>query len=105
MTKRIIDGKRYDTKTATLVAEWSNDYSCNDFKWCEEDLYRTPRGNWFTHGSGGPMSKYAESCGSGWSGSRNKIQALTAAEAQEWLERHDEDAALEEYFGASIEDA
>lgn len=104
--KKIIDGKRYDTTTATEVAEWDNGLGYSDFKHCGETLYRTPRGNWFTVGYGGPMSRYARSTGTNsTSGSRDVFQVLTAAAAREWLERHGETAAIEQHFGAEIEDA
>lgn len=106
MTKKIIDKKRYDTETATLVAEWSNGLSYSDFNHCEEDLYRTKSGNWFTCGSGGPRSSYSRSTGqNSWSGSANVIRALSHDEAREWLERNDEAEALETYFADQIADA
>lgn len=41
--KRIIDGKKYDTETAACIATWDNGYYGNDFKRCEESLYRTKK--------------------------------------------------------------
>ena len=106
MTKAIINGKRYNTETADFVASWSNGYSYSDFKHCEEDLYRTKRGSWFTVGSGGPLSGYSRSVGqNSWSGSSDVIRPLDADEARRWLERHGETAALETYFPDVIEDA
>lgn len=106
MTKKIIDGKRYDTETAEQVASWSNGLSYSDFNHCEEDLYRTKRGNWFTCGSGGPRSSYCRPAGQdSWTGSSNIIRALSPAEAREWLENHNETDALERFFPEQIEDA
>lgn len=105
MVKKIIDGKRYDTATAMLVATYSNGLDYSDFKHCEEELYRTPRGNWFICGSGGPLSAYSEPCGGGYCGSKDKIRPLTPVEAMAWLERHGETDALEENFQANVEDA
>ena len=31
--KKIIEGKKYDTDTSTLVAEWEADFLANDFNW------------------------------------------------------------------------
>lgn len=60
MTMRaVIDGKRYDTETAVLVAEWHNGRNISDFNHCDESLYRTKRGSWFIAGSGGANSAYA----------------------------------------------
>jgi hypothetical protein len=105
MTKKIIDGKRYDTDTAIEVAKTSNGLGSGDFKNFSEKLYRTKRGNWFTCGSGGPLSSYATRCGDGYSGSSDVIRAMSANEARDWLERENETYALEEYFSDSVEDA
>lgn len=65
--KAIINGKRYNTETATEVA--SDGYGLpNDFRSWEEVLYLTPRGNWFLWGKGGPMTKYRQDTGNGWTG-------------------------------------
>lgn len=47
MTKKIINGKLYNTETATLVGRWWNKYSIHDFKYCEESLYRKKTGEFF----------------------------------------------------------
>jgi hypothetical protein len=102
--KKIIEGKKYDTDTATMIA--SAESSCNrsDFGWWEEDLYRTPRGRYFVAGSGGPMSKYSRSIdANNWSGGEG-MEVLTDAEALAWCERHSVDAdVIAEHF--QIEDA
>jgi hypothetical protein len=105
MPKAIIEGKRYNTETATKVANHSFSYS-SDFRWVHEDLYCTPKGAWFICGSGGPMSKYARSIGqNSWSGTRNAIVPITAKEAKKFLEDEGETDAIEEYFSESITDA
>ncbi len=106
MTIRIIDGKRYNTETATLVARWSNNYAPNDFEYCAEKLYRTPRGNWFTEGKGGAMSKYSQPgfCG-GWTGNADVITPQSPDEALAWLEERNEVDAIERYFSGNVEDA
>lgn len=71
--KKIINRKMYDTDTSTFVAEWSNDYSTHDFKWCVEKLYRKKTGEYFIEGEGGPMSKYAETCGNSMIGGKDII--------------------------------
>lgn len=85
--QRIIDGKRYNTETATLVASESYGYK-GDFRYWDEDLYRTPRGRWFIWGEGGPMSRWARSTGqNSWCGGQG-ILALSEAEALAWCEQH-----------------
>ena len=102
--KAIINGKRYDTQTATEIDHYSNQYSRNDFKYYEEGLYKTKAGNWFLKGTGGPMTKYARPAGNMTTGGP-AIIPLSATEAREWLEHTKNLAALEEHFGAEMQDA
>lgn len=71
--KAIIEGKRYNTETATEIAYYSwGSYS--DFEHVEETLYRTENGAWFLVGGGGPKSTYAKPLsGSGLAGSSNNL--------------------------------
>ncbi len=106
MTIRIIDGKRYNTDSATEVADWSNNYYPGDFEHCREALYLTPKGSWFTCGSGGAMSKYSRPAfGGGLTGDSEVITPLSPDEALAWLEERDELEAIERYFGDNVEDA
>ena len=95
--KRIIDGKKYDTDTARFVA--SDEDHRGDFRyWCE-DLYCKRTGEYFLYGEGGPMSKYAKSCGcNSWTGSE-AIVPLTESEARKWAEHHMSVDAYEAEFG------
>ena len=34
MKIKIVDGKRYNTETADLIAEWDNEYYPGDLKYC-----------------------------------------------------------------------
>lgn len=104
--KSIINGKRYDTDTATEIGKYWNGCSSGDFNNCTEGLYLTKGGSWFIAGHGGPMSSYAESCegGRGRTGG-SAIRPLTAAEARQWLEDHGETEALEKHFASEITDA
>lgn len=103
--KAIMNGKRYDTTAATLVAEdHGGGYNFRDFHYWEEQLFRTERGTWFLFGRGGGLSHYAVSVAGG-SGYGERIIPLTAEEARNWLEAHHAIAALEQLFGEEIEDA
>lgn len=62
--KRVIDGKVYDTETATAICELACHHYKGDFNWHETTLYRTKRGAYFLAGEGGPMSMWAEPEGS-----------------------------------------
>ena len=96
--KKIINGKLYDTETAKRVGFWSNAGGWRDFSHIEESLYRKRTGEFFLHGEGGPMTKYAESTGqNSWSGG-SKIIPLSAANARKWAEEHLEADEYAEIF-------
>lgn len=102
--RKVINGKRYDTETATRIASrWEGD-GLGDARFISEDLYRTPRGAWFIHGQGGALSMYGVPVGNAWS-SGERIRTLSPEGAMEWLESHDHLGALEKYFGDTLEDA
>lgn len=86
--KKIIEGKLYNTETAILIGSTSNNVSKLDFKYFEEDLYRTKKGAWFLAGKGGPLSNYATPVeGGGWTGGENIIPISEEA-AKDWVEKH-----------------
>lgn len=94
--KKIINNKVYDTDTARKLGEWSNAGGWSDFNHIEETLYQKRTGEYFLHGEGGPMTKYAVSCGNNsWSGGE-KIIPLTYENARKWAEeRLDADEYIE----------
>jgi len=47
--RQIIKGLIYDTNTATIVAQGDNGLFINDHWYRAEELYRTPRGNYFVY--------------------------------------------------------
>ena len=96
--KKIINGKKYDTETATKVACWDNGYYSSDFDFEAATLYRKKTGEYFIHGEGGARSQYATHYGSSW-GYGETIRPLTIDEAKEWSERHMDGDSYEEEFG------
>ena len=88
--KRIIEGKCYDTATATEVASSYYSYK-GDFDWVEETLYRTKSGRYFMHGMGGAHTRWCWYDENIWRGDGEGIVALTPAEAVEWLEANGKD--------------
>lgn len=103
-TKAIINGKRYNTQTATKLASYGNNLGDNDFRYLSEALYKTPKGEYFLSGAGGANTKYSISEGNTrWNGSR--IDVLTPDQARAWLEEHQKLEALESEFGKDIIDA
>lgn len=86
--KKIIKGKLYDTETAKEIASRSHGEGPRDFRYYCETLYKKRTGEYFLHGEGGPMSRYAESCGlNQWTGGE-KIIPLDYKAATEWGEEN-----------------
>lgn len=95
--KKIIKNRLYDTDTAKVIGEYV--YSNRrDFSFYEETLYKKKNGEYFLHGIGGGLSKYAESTGTNTWGGGEKIMPLTTDRAQEWAEQHlDTDEYIKEF--------
>ena len=102
--KKIIKGKVYDTETATELASYSNGGTWRDFSHFEETLYRKRNGEFFLHGEGGPMTRYAEAQGQNSCSGGARFMPLTYQEAQEWAEKHLDGDGYEEIFGPVVED-
>lgn len=102
--KKIINGKVYDTGKAKELA--SDSYSnSRDFRHWSEVLYQKRTGEFFLHGEGGPMSRYAERVEqNSWSGGE-QIIPLTYDSARQWAEEHLSGDEYEEIFGEVSEDA
>lgn len=102
--KKIINGKMYDTDKARYLGGDSYSNSGDFHHWTEE-LYVKRTGEYFLYGTGGPMTKYAESTGQNtWSGGE-KIIPLTPHNAMKWAEEHLRAEDYEEIFGLPDEDA
>ncbi len=102
--RAIIDRKRYDTEMATEVARIESGHNLSDTEYFTEGLYVTLKYSWFLAGWGNARSPYATVAGSARS-SGERVTVLTPGEAVEWLEEHGKVDAIEDYFGALIEDA
>ena len=100
ITKKVIDGKVYNTKTAELVDSWSNNLGHRDFRVDSEDLYKTKKGAWFIAGEGGAMSKWCESYPDR-QGPGEDIIAISPNEAKKWLENHSSAEIYEEHFDST----
>ena len=100
--KKVINGKLYNTETATEICsyEYSNR---GDFHYCQETLYVTKKGAYFIYGVGGPASKYSETVGQNeWSGGA-AINVLTEAEARKFTEANATPETYAEFFGEAEE--
>lgn len=95
--QQVIDGKKYDTETATLLAEYSNDYPPGDFSSIEEALYLTSKGAYFLAGEGGAATRYSKPVGKACTGG-TKIIALTKEEALAWCEETGNSKAALKHF-------
>jgi hypothetical protein len=91
--RKVIDGKCFDTETATLLAEAQSGGYVDEFHSWQEGLYRTPRGRFFTAGYGGLLYN-------SWHG--NGIRPLSDAEARQWVETH-VNGEFEDVFGEAEE--
>ena len=96
--KKIINGRKYDTDTAELVAEWDNgDYG--DFDFVREGLYRKRTGEYFLYGRGGAQTRYALACSAtNWGGGEG-FAPLAEDEARKWAEEHCDGDEYEQIFG------
>jgi hypothetical protein len=93
----VIGGKRYDTKTATLIAD---DCFWDGHNWERRGrntfLYRTPKGNYFV---------VHQTC---WQGERDSLEPLSIQEAIELWEGPccEHECSFEKAFpGVTVEDA
>ena len=104
--KSIINGKRYDTEKADLLATASSNLGKSDFSWWREELYRTKRSKaFFLAGEGHARSHYAQHHGQGTYGPGEKITPLTDEAAFEWAQKQLTADEVEAIFADQIQDA
>lgn len=92
MAKRIIDGKTYNTETATRLAV-VNQHPQDQAQF--DELYQTRHGAYFRY--------YGDWASSDHNGPLEEIEPLTPPEAQQWMEKHAGAALLEKHFGEQPE--
>ena len=101
--RRTHKGRRYDTGKATLVGRVAvkagSQSPAHD---SVETLYRTARGHWFLAGAGGALSKWGRRDGDLQAGER--IQPLSNADAELWLEWAESITETEETSDGSCEE-
>ena len=105
MAKKIINGWRFDTETATALGEATNfgagASSVLDFHYWSEVLYITKTGRYFLACEGQALSKYAQPCGGGM-GYGSDIKALSEREAFSWASDNLEADDVETLFPAFV---
>jgi hypothetical protein len=102
--KQIIDSKTYNTETATVICDASNDLWCRDFAYERSCLYVTKNGAYFLAGEGGPASRFFRDTGNGKAGDSG-IVVLTKSEALAEAEQHADTHEIEEFFADIITEA
>lgn len=100
--RKIIDGKLYDTDTATKICEIYCPHHRGDFQWHDTALYRTKNNAFFLAGRGGAASMWARAVPSGSTGGEG-LRAVSIEEAKRLVEQNADVATYEEAFGAPAE--
>ena len=96
--RKIINGRKYNTKTAECVGEMASTYNFNDGYYYWEELYRKRTGEFFLHGAGNGLSPYAQSVGMG-STSGENIFPISEEDARKWGEKYMSVGEYESIFG------
>jgi len=100
----IIAGKLYDTKTATEICSISGTtYNVNDNNYEDTRLYKSPKGQYFLAGEGGPSSRWAKSCGVGAFSGGSGLVLVTEQEAREIVEANGSPEDYANCFGTPEE--
>jgi|TARA_A100001037_G_C15114347_1_gene620657 hypothetical protein len=89
--KKVINGKIYDTRTATFIHEYWNGLSTRDFNYCREQLYRKKTGEFFVYGDGGALTRWGTKYGNGYCDGAD-ILPRTNEQALKWAENHEMEA-------------
>lgn len=89
--KKVIDGKVYNTETAEHICTLECRYYPGDFGYHDTGLYRTKKSTYFLHGTGGPMTMWAQPEGNTGRRGGSGLRVISADEAREYAE----DAGLE----------
>lgn len=97
--KKIINGKKYDTDTATKLGSFDNGYFGSDLDYLEETLYRKKTGEFFLYGEGGARTKYSVRCSSNSYCGGCDITPLSNSKAKAWAEENLTSDEYEAIFG------
>lgn len=102
--RQVIDGKAYNTDTATRLHEWDNGREYRDFRFRSKTLYRTPKGAYFLVHEGGAMTDMAKQVESNsWSGS-SSIEVISLHDTLRFLESHDGSDVILREFADQVEE-
>jgi len=101
--KKIIARKKYDTETATAVAQWC-DGEEKEPNFIRETLYIKRTGEFFLHGKGGVNTRYSHFVPPRNWEPGEEIIPLLYHDAKRWAEKHLTAEDYEELFGEIPED-
>lgn len=96
--KKIINGKLYNTETATELGSYQAPFTYSDFNWWQETLFIKRTKEYFLFGESHASSKYNQRYADGW-GPAEKIIPLTEDEARDWAEEFLEADDYMDIFG------
>ncbi len=102
--RKIVAGRLYDTDTARRVGSYAYGDGRSFEDW-EETLYVKRTGEFFIHGEGGAMSRYAEASGPNEWRSGERIMPISYEQARAWAEQHASPEEYEKVFGVAEDDA
>ena len=102
--KKIINGKVYNTDTATKIAEYENGSVTDGLHYYTETLYRKKTGEYFIHGEGGAATIYGKRASYDRWMSGERIYPIRYEEAKGWAEKHMDAESYIEEFGEIEED-
>jgi hypothetical protein len=103
--RKILNGRIYDTETATPILENYGHGGSRDFDYLRESLYRKRNGEYFAVGEGGPKSRYAVRVGrSTYEGASNVFRPLSITDAMEIVETYGDADLYEQTFGTLSEE-
>lgn len=97
--KQIINGKKYDTDTATLIGDYWNGCGSSDFNYISEELYQKKTGEYFLYACGGALTSYSVQVSTSTASGGSHIIPLTEAEAKNWAAEHISVDDYEALFG------
>ena len=91
--KKVINGKLYDSETAILI-DTAVSTSQSEHRSYSETLYKTPKGNFFLVGHGGPQTRWAQQTEEGVTSYGYGLIAIKADDALAWCEENNTEALL-----------
>ncbi len=95
---KIIEGKRYNTLTATKICTYENAERCE-----VTSLYLSPNGRFFLAGTGGAMSRWSQALSHNGRGAGEGLVPVSVTEARDFAEAHAAEDTIAKFF--EVEDA